>query len=151
MAKPKNIIVADLDGTIALDDHRAEKYLRSPDGVRHWDQYFEACTDDKPCWPVIQLINAMSRYTYEIWILSGRKETVRPQTKAWLEKHGVPYNKLIMRPTDDRTDDYKLKIQWLEAFELRERLLFVLEDRQRVVDAWRSEGITCFQVAPGNF
>ena len=28
---------------------------------------------------------------------------------------------------------------------------FVLEDRQCVVDMWRGEGLTCLQVAPGDF
>ena len=28
---------------------------------------------------------------------------------------------------------------------------FVLDDRQQVVDMWRSLGLTCFQVAEGNF
>jgi hypothetical protein len=26
-----------------------------------------------------------------------------------------------------------------------------VDDRQKVVDMWRAEGLTCFQVAPGDF
>jgi hypothetical protein len=33
----------------------------------------------------------------------------------------------------------------------RERLVGAFDDRQRVVDMWRRNGITCFQVAPGDF
>lgn len=29
--------------------------------------------------------------------------------------------------------------------------LYIYDDRQKVVDMWRSKGLTCFQVAPGNF
>ncbi len=28
---------------------------------------------------------------------------------------------------------------------------FVMDDRQRVVDMWRSKGLKCLQVAPGDF
>jgi hypothetical protein len=28
---------------------------------------------------------------------------------------------------------------------------FILDDRQQVVDEWRRMGLTCFQVAPGDF
>jgi hypothetical protein len=31
------------------------------------------------------------------------------------------------------------------------RILFVVEDRSRVVKMWRSEGLVCLQCAPGEF
>jgi len=33
----------------------------------------------------------------------------------------------------------------------RYEVLFVLDDRNRVVDFWRSIGLICLQVAPGDF
>ena len=33
----------------------------------------------------------------------------------------------------------------------RARLVAVFEDRKRVVDMWRENGVTCYQVAPGDF
>lgn len=33
----------------------------------------------------------------------------------------------------------------------RDRLVAVFDDRARVVRMWRKAGITCFQVAPGDF
>ena len=33
----------------------------------------------------------------------------------------------------------------------RSRILFVVEDRSRVVEMWRSEGLACLQCAPGEF
>jgi hypothetical protein len=29
--------------------------------------------------------------------------------------------------------------------------MYAVDDRQRVVDMWRSNGLTCLQVAEGNF
>jgi hypothetical protein len=57
-----------------------------------------------------------------------------------------------MRPYLDRRDDDIIK------FELYEQMLadgyepvLVFEDRDRVVKMWRSMGIKCLQVEPGDF
>jgi len=33
----------------------------------------------------------------------------------------------------------------------RKKILFVVEDRSRVVEMWRGEGLVCLQCAPGEF
>lgn len=64
----------------------------------------------------------------------------------------VPYKALFMRNTGDNTPDETLKRNWLIGYPLiMERVLFIIDDRQKIVDMWRREGFTCFQVAPGNF
>ena len=53
--------------------------------------------------------------------------------------------------------DEKLKLQWFEeTFVIPEnidetKVVAVFDDRQKVVDMWREIGLTCMQVAPGNF
>ena len=57
-----------------------------------------------------------------------------------------------MREEGDYTCDHDLKAHWL--FQARNNLKQVkmtFDDRNKVVEMWRDEGITCFQVAPGNF
>jgi hypothetical protein len=62
------------------------------------------------------------------------------------------YEQLRMRPVGDYRDDAVLKEQWLnEARVLGKAPDIVFDDRQRVVDMWRRNGITCCQVAPGDF
>jgi hypothetical protein len=147
----RNVIICDLDGTLALDHGRAEKYLRGPEG-KQWDLYFSACDQDLPNIPVIQLLQWVPD-THEIWIISGRssKPEVYDKTLVWLEVNNVPYDNLVMREANDRTNDFELKIRWLDEYNLRDRVLFVLEDRRRMVDAWRATGLAVFQVAPGEF
>jgi len=163
-------IICDLDGTIALDHQRA-KYLHkegcpkktfmainmaAPECLclphdRDWKAYFDSCDTDEPCHAVISLLGVYEPIS-KIYILSGRSMSAYEKTLEWLDKHNVPYNYLQMRNQDDRTADDILKIHW--AWELGldpENTLFVLEDRTRVVDAWRAKGFRCFQVAPGNF
>lgn len=160
-------IICDLDGTIALDDRRnhflhAERCPKhnSPGHAlacvcmpdeRRWTEYFDACDTDEPCGAVISILRSMEAFT-KIYILSGRSMSAHEKTLEWLEKHYVPYNYLQMRSQDDRTADDELKLKWADTLGLTPaNTHFVLEDRTRVVDAWRAKGFRCFQVAPGNF
>jgi len=59
---------------------------------------------------------------------------------------------LRMRKNGDYTPDDVLKKAWLdELFPDKGYILCVFDDRDKVVNMWRREGLTCFQVAPGNF
>jgi hypothetical protein len=88
-------------------------------------------------------------------IFSGRDSINRNETKEWLTEHGIEPDILRMRPEGSFTPDDKLKKDWL--YELPEvgidiaDILCVYDDRDKVVNMWREEGLTCMQVAPGNF
>jgi hypothetical protein len=56
-----------------------------------------------------------------------------------------------MRKDGDFRADYIVKQEILDAHIPKDRVLFVLDDRQQVVDMWRRNGLMCFQVAEGNF
>lgn len=160
-------IICDLDGTIALDTKR-NYFLHKRDCVRfinpehfpcicepkdrQWKPYFDACDTDEPCEAVIELLNGLSQQGHDTTILSGRSMVVAEKTLEWLRKHRVDYEYLQMRAVDCREDDHTLKLRWARELNLTPKnTLFVLEDRARVVAAWRSAGFRCFQVAEGNF
>lgn len=148
MLIPKNIVICDLDGTIALDEKRA-RHLH-PIETRNWQAYFAECDTDVPNIPVIELLRILST-ELEIYIMSGRCMSVHKKTCRWLDQYDVPYNFLKMRTEGDRTDDHVLKLGWAKELMIEQQIKFVIEDRQRVVDAWRLAGHTVLQVAPGNF
>lgn len=145
----QNVIIADLDGTISLVDHRRH-FVEGE--KKDWQAFYQACIEDGANQPVIELLDRMSRDGFIINIFSGREESVRKQTEFWLHNEFVPYDSLLMRPTGDYTPDDQLKRDWLYLnADLKDKVLFVLDDRQKVVDMWRQEGLTCFQVAKGDF
>ena len=124
----------------------------------NWDAFHAACVDDKPIQPVIELLLSLELRA-EVWIWSGRMSTVREQTILWLDQNVIANDCmdmdtiLTMRPAGDYTPDDQLKESWLKAMspEDRARLVMVFDDRQRVVDMWRRNSVTCAQVAPGDF
>lgn len=106
-------------------------------------------------------------HVVEIW--TGRSERVRDKTLRWLRQHmptdaefdffGIePYFEcrgtilLRMRGVDDFTPDYKLKKQWMdESLRYHKKVNLVFEDRIRVVQMWRSQGVLCCHVGGGDF
>jgi len=153
MKTPK-IVIADLDGTIALIEHRrhwldAERHPEMTSDER-WRTFFAQCHGDLPNWPVIWTLQALRMTDYYIHIFSGRSDEVREETIDWLEAFNVPYNHLRMRAAGDFTPDEILKRQWIEEYDLAD-ILCIFDDRAKVVAMWRELGLACFQVAPGDF
>lgn len=145
----KNIIICDIDGTLCTDEHR--NHLLADPNNRKWDEYFDLCHLDPPVEAVIKCIQSMYAQGFDIHLMTARVDTVRMKTLDWLANHQVPYHSITFRPAESRVQDNVLKTMWAHELGGPDRVLFVLEDRQRVVDAWRQAGYTCFQVAPGNF
>lgn len=85
-------------------------------------------------------------------MLSGRDESCRPQTEQWLKDNGFTYDFLYMRPEGDGRKDSIVKRELFDKYIAdKYNILFILDDRDQVVDMWRELGLKCLQVAEGNF
>ena len=136
-------VVFDLDGTIADIRHRVHfvRGARRPD----WGAFFAACSDDMPVLHVIETFKAHIDAGHKVRIWSARSDVVRSETEQWLSDHGIdPCFLQHMRADGDNTPDVELKRFWLSQEAGRPDLIY--DDRQRVVDMWRAEGVPCFQV-----
>lgn len=148
------LFIFDLDGTLADCRHRLPLIQQeTPD----WDAFFAACVHDQVIPASAFLLNKLSLAMCEVQIWTGRSEIVRKETGDWLGNFtsfdGEDKLKLRMRGKFDRRPDDELKETWLKSLlpEDRARLVAVFEDRQRVVDMWRRNGVPCFQADEGKF
>lgn len=155
--KPKPLYIFDLDGTLALIDHRRHLLddVRDPN---RWSNFFAACDKDLPNLHVIEILDTIRRSGADVIVMSARSDEVRDKTVAWLATHTSFMSWeldtcLTMREAKDYTPDTELKQLWLTQMRVedRQRLVSVFDDRDSVVAMWRREGITCLQVAAGNF
>ena len=106
---------------------------------------------DTPNQPVIDMANLLHSQGYLIYIFSGRSDKTEDATIAWLDKHNVNYDLLQMRPQGLLyKPDNDLKQDWLNVIK-KDRVAMVFDDRNQVVDMWRKNGLTTFQVADGDF
>jgi len=145
-------IIFDLDGTLAdIEDRR--QLCTKENGKMDWNKFFdpENIKLDKPNQPVIMMAQALTAFGYKIAIFSGRSAKTKDATKDWLHEHDIKFDVLKMRPERNFTPDEQLKLKWLNDMDWKEDVKAVFDDRQKVVDMWREIGLTCMQVAPGNF
>jgi FMN phosphatase YigB (HAD superfamily) len=147
------LYIFDLDGTLADLTHRLHFIDRDSPTSPDWQGFFEACINDKPIFEMIGLARKLKQSGCEIWIVSGRSDQVREETICWLNAHCVPHDVLLMRSEGDYRPDYKIKQEMLDNMldQDRDRIMMTLDDRDQVVQMWRSNDILCLQVAPGNF
>jgi hypothetical protein len=151
----KNVIF-DLDGTLALIDKRRAISTKD-NGKMDWDVFFDPKNIDLdlPNHGVIAMAQTLKAAGHRIIIFSGRSKGTKDATNTWLKKFNVPCDILKMRPTSKDfmfMPDDKLKQMWLDnLFTDKSDIICVFDDRQKVVDMWRDNGLTCMQVAPGDF
>ncbi len=130
--------ISDIDGTVAKMNGR------SP-----YD--YSKVSEDIPVYRVIDVIQELAEH-YPIIFTSGRPESCREDTEKWLNTFvRVPY-RLFMRATGDARPDWIVKYEIYDR-EIRTRydVRGVFDDRNQVVEMWRAIGLTCLQVAPGDF
>ena len=150
----KNTIIFDLDGTLALIDKRRE-LSRKPNGKIDFKILHNPINIkfDKPNKPVVKMAQLFAEQEFNIVIFSGRSDKTILTTKSWLTRNKVPFHKLVMRPhkTMNFVPDEVLKKDMLDKHLDINDIFMVVDDRQKVVDMWRSLGLICVQVAEGNF
>ena len=146
----KPAIIIDLDGTLCNVQHRLRYVKVQPP---NWPAFFDACVDDLPNSAVVALCDMARDSGAAILYVSGRPETHRAPTEAWLDTHGLNgHTLLLMRPAGDYRPDAEIKCELYEAhIKDRYNVLFTVDDRNVVVAMWRALGLTCFQVADGDF
>ena len=151
-------VIFDLDGTLAdIDDRR--KKSKKDNGKMDWDKFFDPVNIwlDQPNHPVIKMAQVLSDTGHKIAIFSGRSKATKSVTRDWLKTHQVPFDVIKMRPTSHPwkfMPDDKLKQIWLDDLfpkKDKDKSVCIFDDRSKVVDMWRDNGLTCMQVAPGDF
>lgn len=147
-------VVCDLDGTASLFNSIGKHgtVIKHP-GVHARSPYdASACADDAPNEPVFAVLEAMYKNGYKIVFCSGREDCYRSQTETFLKKHTDIEFKLLMRKTGDQRKDSIIKEEiYKENIAPKYNVFFIMDDRNQVVEKWRELGLTCFQVAEGNF
>jgi hypothetical protein len=143
--------VFDLDGTLADVTHRTPLALE-----KKWDEFNAACAGDTPRLAESYLIRMIYAYTpyHRIMIITGRSDKYRKQTEEWLVANGIPYDELHMRPEGNHSPDVVIKAQLGFMAGLApgmRNVAFVVEDRDKMVEVWRANGLTCFQCQKGNY
>jgi phosphoglycolate phosphatase-like HAD superfamily hydrolase len=139
-------IIFDLDGTLANLEHRLHYIRKSP---RDYDAFYDACDKDLPIYQIVTLNKILYNTFNDIFIWSGRRESTREKTLEWLYRYKIQFNAIRFRKDGDFRDDVIVKEEWLHELPNNQWPDLVFDDRKRVVDMWRRNGIKCCQVEEG--
>jgi len=120
-----------------------------------WKSFNEAMDKDTVnqwCAQIIQSFS-ISNPDMKFIFLTGREEKYRGITAdlIWDNLELLTFQ-LLMRPDSDYRSDVEIKREIYER-EIKDKydVLFCIDDRNCVVDLWRSLGLVCLQCAPGDF
>jgi HAD superfamily, subfamily IIIB (Acid phosphatase) len=147
-------VIFDIDGTLANNEER-QKLLDhgnyAANSAQRWAAYFSGIPNDKPVDSIVELAGVLGE-NYLIVLCTGRGEENRLATEQWLDKHGIQYDELVMRPAGDFRKDDVVKGEMLDALLAEGHSIWlVVDDRNSVVKMWRERGLTCLQCAEGDF
>lgn len=169
----RRFVVVDLDGTLCDSAHREHLAV-----AKQWDEFHSLLGEDRPHQDVADLLEVLNTgiltADLEVILLTGRNERYRGQTEAWLLKNRIKSDHLLMRPDYNFISDHLLKPSMLYAFlagtsidewaepvdddqakieyeRAKQQVWFILEDRDKVVEAWRNMGLRCWQTQPGGY
>lgn len=127
-------VICDLDGTLCLLNGR-NPYDAS------------TCENDELNKVVASIIKGKT-----VLFTSGREDKYREQTVKFLTRHNILYENLWMRKSGDSRKDSIIKEEiYNDHIKGKYNIEFVLDDRNQVVELWRSLGLICLQVADGDF
>ena len=93
-----NIILCDIDGTVADNSHR-QHFLEEK---KDWDGFFDALDLDEPIYEIINKMNDEHNQGREIIFLTGRPERYRDPTENWLKQYFNFPLRVVTRPNDNK-------------------------------------------------
>jgi uncharacterized HAD superfamily protein len=145
----KKAIIVDLDGTLANVNHR--RHFVENKKNKDWKSFnANILKDELHVW-CREIMNRM-KTDHTIIIVSGRTDALKADTLIWLQRHDVHFDEIYMRKDKDNRDDRIVKKEIYEKFIKPDYdVLFVLDDRAKVVAMWRAEGLVCLQCDCGDF
>lgn len=124
------IAVVDIDGVLADAGHRQHHVDRAP---KDWDAFFAAVGDDAPIPTGLALVRDLAT-DHRVVLLSGRPERTRADTEAWLSRHGVGFERLVLRADVDRRAAAMFKADAIGAIGGPAVVEVVVDDDESVVE-----------------
>lgn len=133
-------IICDLDGTLCINQGRSPYDLSK-------------VSEDKPNDPLVDLLRVLSG-SIDIIFFSGREGTkqCREDTAKWINDNiNIPYQLYMRKEKDYRPDEVIKEELYNEIIKGNYYCVAIFDDRQKVVNKWRSLGLLCCQVYKGDF
>ena len=113
---------------------------------KDWYTFYSQVSQDTPIPAIIDLATTLRNAGYRILVVSGRPISwgdleIGKETVKWLAENNVIYDHIFMRNGGDSREDTIVKQEILDKLP-KDRIAYVLDDRDSVVKMWRDNGLT---------
>lgn len=143
----REAVIFDIDGTLSNNIPMKHVPLPPPGPEANYDEWMSHTVDLDPNDWVRDATHEVGPNVEKI-VLTARSEKYRALTEAWLARHNVAYDRLIMRPNDDSRPDHEYKQQVLDEIEREFDVVFAIDDNPHVTQMWRDNDLATI-VVPG--
>ena len=143
-------VIFDVEGTLMNIEHRRHHVEQKP---RDFDAFREDMIYDTPNMDVVMMAKLLKDAGHSILIATGRLAKDKALTLKQLRDAGVEYDAVFFRAVEEQyKPDHEIKEQMLaDMKEWGFNPTMAFDDRDRVVDMWRRNGLRVFQVDKGDF
>lgn len=148
----KDVVIVDLDGTVADLSHRLHYIKPEEEHMRRYDLFYsdKLVGQDPPIKEVIDMVRKEYESGKTIIFVSGRSDICRKGTEFFLRQHiDFPWSALLMRDKDDRRPDTMVKEDFLKNQLKDYNIVKVYDDRPSVIRMWRENGLEVVDCGDG--
>lgn len=139
----------DIDGVLS-DASARQHFLTGPDR-KDWKGFFDAAGEDLLVEEVARLLDVIDDEVTVV-LLTGRPVRVRGLTLDWLDRNGVRWDLLVMRPAGSYSASLEFKRQTVnELRRLGFDLRLAVEDDARNQAMFHEEGVPCLYIHSGYY
>ena len=137
-----NIILCDIDGTVADNSHR-QHFLQ---GKKDWEGFFSTLVEDKPIMPTIELLKDEFKKGREIIFITGRPKRYSYSTNLWLKEYFNFNYKLYMREDGDQRNKLSVKKDIFEKNLEAKDIAYCLDNDPNLIVQWQKLGLKTIDV-----
>jgi len=129
----KKIVICDIDGTIANNDHR-QHFL---EGKKDWDGFFSELLRDKPIYSIIEKVKNLHSDGKNIAFITGRPDRYRAETVKWLNLYFEFEYLLLMRKNNDKRNKLMIKKELFENNFSTSEIVCCFENDRELIKLWK--------------
>tara|TARA_Y100000389_G_C17313864_1_gene439402 strand:- start:125 stop:556 length:432 start_codon:yes stop_codon:yes gene_type:complete len=133
----KNIILCDIDGTVANNYHR-QHFL---EGKKDWDGFFSELINDKPINKIISILYTEVEKGSDIIFITGRPERYRYSSNLWLKQNFSFDYKLYMRKNGDQRNKLIIKKEIFMEYCKDLKIILCIDNDEELIRQWNELGL----------
>ena len=143
ISKLNDIEIIKMDSMITdnkIEEHKYKAVLVDIDGTIYNEE------ERKPYYDILMFVGLLQKLGYHILVSTYRDESKRKETEEWLSKY-ITFDKLFMRPIDDRSPSYKWKDNILQKHILNDyEVDYIFENDEDDFDMYSEHNLTSLLV-----